>query len=122
MTTTLFVVIFMLAVPLAWELYTLTPVNLHQISDVFRALGREWNPFIMYVVSILPGHFWVTPPYTIAQYLDERAELAVVLIIGWVIFWAFRSNPGLMPLDWFDSLVLILFSVAVGAFLWTMGA
>lgn len=122
MTTTLFVAVFMAAIPLGWEIYTLTQDELLTISEVFRHLGREWNPFVMYIVNVLVGHFWITPSVTLAQYLGEWAEVAVVLLIGWSIFWVFRANSHLLPLNSWESTVLIALSIAVGAFAWTIGA
>lgn len=122
MSTYFFVLAIMISIPLGWEFITIL-TSKETISTVWKSLGHEWSPFIIYGVSLLPGHFWVQPPekYTLAGYASEAGEVFVVLWIGWSIFWYFRANPSLTPLNWIESLALIIFGVLIGAFAWTMG-
>lgn len=120
MTTAAFIVLFMAAVPLAWELYAILgePIT---ISEGFKQLGHEWNAFAIYAVSVLPGHFFVNFEQSLVERIggSEAGEVAVVLWIGWGIFIAFRANPNWTPLGPWASFALVLFSVLVGGFVWS---
>lgn len=120
MTTTAFVIAFMLGAPLTWEVLTLF-TQLETISHVFRELGHEWTPFIIYAISVLPGHFFVNFRQSLVQAMGgtNTGEVVVVLWIGWAIFIVFRANPSWTPLGPWSSLALVIFSVLVGAFVWS---
>ena len=121
MTTTAFVLLFMIAVPLSWEVYTLTQSDLQTISQVWAQLGREWSPFVAYGLSVLVGHFFIRPDRSPAATLPETGEVAVVLWLGWVIFIAGRAFPQALPLGTAASFGLVAAGVTVGAYFWTMG-
>lgn len=123
MTTTLFIILFMVAIPLGWEMYAILgePIT---ISRAFQQLGQEWNAFTIYALSVLVGHFFVQPPaeYTLAGTLSETSEVVIVTWLGWCIFLLFRTHRHWLPLPWYVSLGIIVGSVLVGAFAWTISA
>ena len=121
MTTTAFVLLFMIAVPLGWEVYTLTQSDLQTISQVWAQLGREWSPFVAYALSVLVGHFFIHPKTSPAQHLPETGEVFVVLWVGWIIFILGRAFPQALPLGTVASFGLVAVGVCVGAYFWTMG-
>lgn len=123
MSTTIFIVAAMVLPALAWEMYAILgePIT---ISEAFRQLGQEWNAFTIYALSVLVGHFFVQPPgeYTLAAVLSETSEVVIVIWLGWCIFLLFRTHRHWLPLPWYASLILIIASVLVGAFAWTISA
>ena len=121
MTTTAFVLIGMIAVPLGWEVYTLTQSDLQTISQVWATLGREWSPFVAYGLSVLVGHWFIHPERSPAQHLPETGEVFIVLWVGWIIFILGRAFPRALPLGTAASFALVVVGVTVGAYLWTMG-
>lgn len=120
MSTTLFVVLFLFAIPLGWEFYTFTG-DIITISEAVRNLGHEWNAFIIYAVSVLPGHFFVNFNRSLVERAGgtDATEIALVLWIGWGIFAYFRANPEVQLGPW-SSLGLVIASVLIGAFLWSI--
>lgn len=118
--TTAFVLAFMVALPLMWEAYAVlgSPAT---ISQAFKELGHEWTAFVIYAVSVLPGHFFVNFDRSLVNRVggNDAAEVAVVLWIGWAVFVVFRANPEWTPLGPWPSLALVLFSVLVGALVWS---
>jgi hypothetical protein len=121
MTTTAFVIAFMICIPLAWEFYVIVQGE-ETISRAMRDLGHEWSPFLIYAVSALVGHFWVNFEQSLVNRIGggELGEVFFVLWIGWAVFWGFRANPHLLPLGPWQSLALIAFGVLVGAFVWSL--
>jgi hypothetical protein len=119
--TTVYVILAMVAPALGYELYSLQ-AEVWTISAAFRYLGQEWSLFAPYSLSVLLGHFYVQPPspYTLAGRLDETAEVAVVLWLGWAVY---VLDKGLSPeLPWWGYFAFCVASMTVGAFGWTMGA
>lgn len=116
--TTVFVLIALVAVPGAWEVYALLgdPIT---ISRAYMHMA-EATPFVSYALSALVGHFFVQPPaeYTVAHYLSEPGEVAIVLWLGWGVFVMGKAG---VSLPWWGSLALVIGSVLVGAFAWTIG-
>ena len=121
MTTTAFVLLFMIAVPFSWEVYALFQADLQTISQVWAQLGREWSPFFAYALSVLVGHFFIHPETSPAAYLSETGEVFVVLWLGWIIFILGRAFPQALPLGTAASFGLLALGICVGAYFWTMG-
>lgn len=121
MSTTLFVILFMVAIPFGWELYTLTQSDLQTISKAWAEIGREWNPFACYALSVLNGHFFVRPDMNLARHLSEEGEIFFVLWTSWGLFWIFHARSDLMPLPTWGWLLLIAGGTLVGAYVWTIG-
>lgn len=121
MNTTIFVLVFMIGIPLCWEFYALLNQDLRTISKVWAEMGREWNPLFCYILSVLNGHFFMRPDTNLAKYLGEPAEVAVVIVIGWIIFSVFYTHPGYMPLPTWGWFLLMIFGTLVGAYAWTIG-
>lgn len=122
MTTTLFIVLVMIAVPLGWEFVTLWHQDLDTISRAFMQMGQEWNAFTIYMLSVLVGHFFVQPPahLSLGSVVTDVGEVVIILWTGWIIFLLFHTYPGWLPLPWWGSLLLILGSVCLGAFGWSL--
>jgi hypothetical protein len=120
MSTLVFVLVFMIGVPLGWEVYAIADPEVRTISRVWAELGREWNPLFCYALSVLNGHFFLRPDENVAKYLGEPMEVGIVLGIAWVVFYFFRRNPEMTPLPTWAGVALIAFGVFVGAFAWTI--
>jgi len=121
---TVYFILGLVIVGLAWEFYTLRRKGVRTISRAMKYLGEEWSPFVVYGLSVLVGHFWISPPesYTLASLIPEAQEVAIVLFIGWGIFGYFRANRDQLPLLWWQNIILILVSLSIGGFVWTIGA
>lgn len=117
--TTVVVIGFMIGIPLVWDIVVVT-AGQETISEQFRNMGHEWSALLIYGVSVLPGHWWVNFETSLADYIGANPvfELFFVLWIGWTIHWlSVTQEWQLTPVQ---ALLLIYFSVLVGAFGWTM--
>ena len=115
-STLVFVLIFMIAVPLVWEGYALLREDVDTISKTWAKLGREWSSFFAYGMSTLVGHFFLRPSISVAGYISEPTEVAIVLFIGWGIFVIDRGPPKTLKM-----LLIILLGIFVGGYIWTLG-
>lgn len=112
----------MISVPFGWEILTLVDPDLLTISEVWSALGRQWNPFVKYALSALLGHWFLRPEHNAAQYITETGEVFVVLWVGWWIFWYFYYNTEMLPLPTWANFSIILGGIIVGGWCWTIGS
>lgn len=122
LTTWYFVVVIMISVPVAWELVTLVHADLRTISEVWAAIGRQWNPFVEYALSALVGHWFLRPERNLAQHVTEAGEVFVVVWVGWGVFWFFYVNPEMLPLPSWANLLIILSGIFIGGWCWTIGS
>lgn len=90
------------------------------ISRTTLYLGLHWNPFVIVVIGILYGHFTFNPDINLAKYIDEAGEVFIVCWITWGFFMYFRGNPDLLPLSNLERLGIVIVSIAIGAFVWTI--
>jgi len=117
-STRVFILVALLLIPLCYEGYTVA-VGIDTISEGVRGLARR-NLFVGYLVGVLTGHWLISPPldYTLAGRLHEVAEVVVVLALGGAVFVAGLFVSGL---PWYGWAALLLGSIVVGAFCWTLG-
>lgn len=117
--TEIFVITGMVA-GLLWEAYTLVRDGVRTISVVMGEMGRRRHPFLAYALSGLVGHFWISPPLTLARYLPEWAEatLFVAGLFG-VFLWG-EKNRDRLPVSWWKMFLICAFGFTVGAFVWTL--
>lgn len=116
---TLYTLAVLLLPILAYEFYTLTQEDLWTISMGLKHLG-ELNPVVKFVLPALCGHFWLEPPVTLASSLNETAEVFVMALLTWVLFWVFRIEGMEIPYGWVGDFVFIVASVLIGGFVWTI--
>jgi len=118
MNTTLFIFLAILAPAFAWEAYSIITGDVKTISRAYMGL-KEMTPFFATALGTLLGHFSVQPParYTLAAHIPEQGEVFLVLWFNWVIFVIGQAHE----LPWFVMLGLVILSVLVGAFAWTIG-
>lgn len=123
MNTVVFIILI-LVLALGWEFYTLGKKDLRTISKAMQEMGHEWSPFVVSALSVLVGHFWISPPdhLTLAQHLGEWVEVGTVVGLEIIVFGVFRFHRNVLPLSWWQNTLLIAASVLVGAFVWTIGA
>lgn len=121
---TVYIIAILVAPALGYEAYALATEGVWTWSRGTQYLGQEWNLLIQYLLGLLPGHFFIQPPsqYTLAGQVGELTEVALVVWLGWGIFAASLRYPGWLPLEWYSSLALLVASLLVGGFCWTLGA
>jgi hypothetical protein len=117
-TTTLFIIIMIFTPALLWEAYSILTGDVITLSRAYMGL-TEISPFFATALGTLLGHFAVQPPadLTLAHMLAEVEEVAVVLWLNWGVFVLGMRYD----FPWYMMLVLVLVSVFVGAFVWTIG-
>jgi hypothetical protein len=100
---------------LGWEGIAL--VNGHATISQAVQSYTETAPVVSYVLGALVGHFAVQPPaqWTLAARLGEPAEVAVVGVVGLVVFSVIEAVP------WWGDAALLALGVIIGAFAWTIG-
>lgn len=118
MTTTLFIFLAILAPGFAWETYAIATDDVETISRAYMSL-KEITPLFATALGTLLGHFSVQPPasYTVAQNLPEQSEVYLILWFNWVVFVLGKGYD----FPWYVMLALVIMSVLVGAFAWTIG-
>lgn len=113
--TTAYIVVGLVFMPLAWEVYALIS-SAQTISQTVHDLAQH-NIFVGYVLAVLVGHFFITPPTTLAQRLSEAAEVALILAVGAVVFLIGMHVQGL---SWWMWALFLLVSMLMGGFGWTI--
>lgn len=118
MSTTLFIFLVILVPGFAWEAYSIITGDVQTISRAYMGL-KEMTPLFATALGTLLGHFSVQPPepYTLAAHVPEQGEVFLVLWFNWAIFIIGKAYD----LPWFVMLGLVILSVLVGAFAWTIG-
>jgi hypothetical protein len=121
---TVYILAILVAPALGYEAYALATEGVWTWSRATYWLGQHWNVFAQYALGLLPGHFYIQPPsqYTLAGQVGEWTEVAVVLWLGWGIFAASLRYPEWLPLPWYASLGVLVTSMLIGGFCWTLGA
>lgn len=122
LNTWYFVVVVMMSIPFGWEMVTLAHADLRTISEVWGAIGRQWNPFVEYALSALVGHWFLRPEHNAAQYITEVGEVFIILWFGWGVFWYFWYNTDMLPLPTWANLCIILAGIFLGGWCWTIGS
>lgn len=121
---TVYILAILVAPALGYEAYALATDGVWTWSTATKYLGQEWNLLVQYILGLLPGHFFIQPParLTLAGQVGEWTEVALVVWLGWGIFAASLRYPEWLPLPWYASLALLVASLLVGGFCWTLGA
>jgi len=122
MTTRIVILISIFAFPFLWELYAAFTSDISLISPQLQYLGKEWNGFFIYVVNLVQGHVWFQPTkFSPAKYLNEYTEIGIVVFIGWIVFWVFRTfREALTPMTNMEVIILAVISFLIGAYFWNL--